>query len=67
MAGGRAPSVKLGLVVPTFEIAGNCETKNNPRTTRTVIKSVDCERRIGITSGRGSTQAYRTTESALIE
>ena len=41
VAGGLSPSVKLGLVVPTFEIAGSCETKNKPRTTRIVISSVD--------------------------
>jgi len=56
VAGGPSPSVRLGLVVATFEIAGNCETKNSPDITRKVIRSVDCERRIGITVERGSTQ-----------
>jgi hypothetical protein len=41
VAGGLSPWVKFGLVVPTFEIAGNCETKNKPKTTRTVMRSVD--------------------------
>ena len=41
VAGGLSPSVKLGLVVPTLDMAGNCETKNKPRTTRIVMRSVD--------------------------
>ena len=41
VAGGLSPSVRFGSVVPTLDIAGNCETKNKPETTRTVISSVD--------------------------
>ena len=65
--GGSSLLVKFGSVVPTFDIAGNCDTKNRPATTNTVNSSVDWERRNQITYRVQLTVIWGCTKTALIE